>query len=164
MLRMWFFRLDSNCKQCHISTYLALHILPNAQVTLKCKQLLTPFSSTVFYAISDDAIHFLRSVNFKNNLNESFQLAIGEMPPVESCFWCLYSEQNGCCTIKWKGHVVLCHKTILCAVLFEATFIFWRDVRWFDATLHKNKSQLRQDIFVQRKLGKTKLYFVRFLL
>ena len=27
-------------------------------------------------------------------------LCIGEMPPVESCFWCLYSEQNGCCTIK----------------------------------------------------------------
>ena len=26
-------------------------------------------------------IHFLRSVNFENNSNESYQSAIGEMPP-----------------------------------------------------------------------------------
>ena len=38
----------------------------------KCTQLLTPYSGTVFHALSHGGIHFARSVGFENQLNRSF--------------------------------------------------------------------------------------------
>ena len=52
----------------------------------KCTQCPTPFSGTVFYALSHGAIHFVQGVSFTNLEMEVFWLAVEEFQPTRKRF------------------------------------------------------------------------------
>jgi len=52
----------------------------------KCTQFLTPFSGTVFYALSHGVIHFVQSVSFKNLKIEVFDWPLKNFNQRESGF------------------------------------------------------------------------------
>ena len=100
-------RNTSRYPQCHIALRLVSwwneHIFQNVKVTSN-KNVLTPFSGTVFHALSHGVIHFVQTVRFKNHLNRSFWLAVREFPPVRKWFLglTLRTKRITPCERAWK--------------------------------------------------------------
>ena len=129
----------------------------------KGSQLLTPFSSTVFMPFQMVQSIFFVVLTSKTIWMKAANWLLLKCHQVKAVSGVYTRNKMDVVLLSERG-MLYCVIKRFCVPFCLRPLLSFGDVGWFDATLHKNKSQLRQDIFVQRKLGKTKLYFVRFLL